>query len=125
MYIQRCLLSIPPSDPVTLLHSDAHQGEVHRLILATLEQCQVHSKCSQMFTATVIGKLEIKQVKTKNNKKRKNKPEEPTNHERHQFMCGIFVSMKSVQMSQSPEKYKPREGGGVTCECWLPGSLLR
>lgn len=34
------------SDPVILFHSDVLKREVNRLILETIEQSQVHSKCS-------------------------------------------------------------------------------
>lgn len=62
-----------------------------------------------MFTAVITEKLEIKQnVKNKiikTTKGRKNKPEKLTNRETTPLnVCGIFVTMNSIQMSHSPEK---------------------
>lgn len=56
------------SDPVILFHSDAHRREDNKLILETLEQCQVHNKCSINGDCYGYWKTrdETKSKKTKN-----------------------------------------------------------
>lgn len=112
------------SDPVILLHLDAHKREVNKLILETLEQCQVHSKCSINGDCYGYWKTrdKTKSKKQRTMKKEKYKPEEITNHEKISVnICGIFVSMNFIQMSHSPKNYKLPQKVGVMCVLRLPG----